>query len=322
MIGPGRSACDNGSVIPNRAPSSTSAPSGAVLRATIEYDGGRYRGWQAQINARTVGGTLLTTAHELWGAGVRVHGAGRTDAGVHAFGQVASIHLPPRARVSDTADAMRRWNDLLPPDVNVVALAVAAPTFHARHDAVKRVYRYRISRRRTGFGKPFVYWVRDALDVGAMESAARLFAGRHDFKSFCENPEGHDSTIVVVERAEVTAPAEADGLILVRISASHFLWKMVRRVVGILIEVGAGTAVAAVLTGTGLLALYEDSDDPQDQARRENLDQLLAAALKKAPAGSTSARRRWRALLEAERAWADAERALLEAAPEEPQAPR
>ena len=245
MIGPGRSACDNGSVIPNRAPSSTSAPSGAVLRATIEYDGGRYRGWQAQINARTVQGTLLTAAHELWGAGVRVHGAGRTDAGVHAFGQVASIHLPPRARVSDTADAMRRWNDLLPPDVNVVALAVAAPTFHARHDAVKRVYRYRISRRRTGFGKPFVYWVRDALDVGAMESAARLFAGRHDFKSFCENPEGHDSTIVVVERAEVTAPAEADGLILVRISASHFLWKMVRRVVGILIEVGAGRMTQA-----------------------------------------------------------------------------
>ncbi len=227
-------------MIPNRPLSSTSAPSGAVLRATIEYDGGRYRGWQAQINARTVQGTLLAAAHELWGAGVRVHGAGRTDAGVHAFGQVASIHLPPRARVSDPADATKRWNDLLPPDVNVLSLALAAPTFHARHDAVKRVYRYRISRRRTGFGKPFVYWVRDSLDVGAMERVARLFAGRHDFKSYCENPEGHDSTIVVVERVEVTAPPEADGLILVRFSASHFLWKMVRRVVGVLIEVGAG----------------------------------------------------------------------------------
>jgi tRNA pseudouridine38-40 synthase len=240
IIGPRPPPCDNGSVIPNRPLSSTSAPSGAVLRATIEYDGGRYRGWQAQINARTVGGTLLAAAHELWGAGVRVHGAGRTDAGVHAFAQVASIHLPPRVRVSDPADAMKRWNDLLPPDVNVLSLAVAAPTFHARHDAVKRVYRYRISRRRTGFGKPFVYWVRDSLDVGAMERAARLFAGRHDFKSYCENPEGHDSTIVVVERVEVTTPAEADGLVLVRFSASHFLWKMVRRVVGVLIEVGAG----------------------------------------------------------------------------------
>ena len=227
-------------MIPSRAPSKTSAPSGPVLRATIEYDGGRYRGWQAQLNARTVQGTLLAAARELWGPGVRVHGAGRTDAGVHALGQVASIHLPPRARAGDPAEALRRWNDLLPPDVNVLALAGAAPGFHARHDAVRRVYRYRIALRRTGFGKPYVYWTKDALDVASMERAARLLEGRHDFRSFCENPEGHDSTIVVVERAAVTAPAEADGLVLVRIAASHFLWKMVRRVVGILLEVGAG----------------------------------------------------------------------------------
>ena len=142
--------CDNGRVIPNRMPSRTSAPAGPVLRATIEYDGGRYRGWQAQINARTVQGTLLAAAHELWGPGVRVHGAGRTDAGVHAFGQVASVHLSPRVRVGDPADALKRWNDLLPPDVNVLSLDTAAPSFHARHDAVRRVYRYRIARRRTG----------------------------------------------------------------------------------------------------------------------------------------------------------------------------
>jgi tRNA pseudouridine38-40 synthase len=232
-------------VIPNRAPSKTSAPAGPVLRATIEYDGGRYRGWQAQINARTVQGTLLAAAHELWGPGVRVHGAGRTDAGVHALGQVASVHLSPRVRVGKPADALKGWNDLLPPDVNVLSLVEADPTFHARHDAVRRIYRYRISRRRTGFGKPWVYWTRDVLDVAAMARAARLLSGRHDFKSFCENPEGHDSTIVVVEHAEVTAPPEADGLVLVRISASHFLWKMVRRVVGILLEVGAGRMTEA-----------------------------------------------------------------------------
>lgn len=226
-------------MIPSRAPSKTSAPSGPVLRATIEYDGGRYRGWQAQLNARTVQGVLLAAAREVWGPGVRVHGAGRTDAGVHALGQVASIHLPPRARV-DAADALRRWNDLLPFDVNVLSLVPAAPTFHARHDAVRRIYRYRVARRRTAFGKPFVYWSKDALDVAAMDRAARLLEGRHDFRSFCENPEGHDSTIVVVEHAGVAAPADADGLVLVRISASHFLWKMVRRVVGILLEVGAG----------------------------------------------------------------------------------
>lgn len=231
-------------MIPSRAPSTTSAPAGAVLRATIEYDGSRYRGWQAQVNARTVQGVLLAAARELWGPGVRVHGAGRTDAGVHALGQVASVHLPPRARV-DAAAALRRWNELLPFDVNVLALAPAAAGFHARHDAVRRVYRYRIATRRTAFGKPFVYWVKDDLDVAAMDRAARLLAGRHDFAGFCENPEGHDSTIVVVEEARVAAPAEADGLVLVRIAASHFLWKMVRRVVGVLLEVGAGRMAEA-----------------------------------------------------------------------------
>jgi tRNA pseudouridine38-40 synthase len=238
--------------------SRTSAPAGPVLRATIEYDGGRYRGWQAQINARTVQGTLMAAAHELWGPLVRVHGAGRTDAGVHAFGQVASVHLSPRVRVGDPADALKGWNDLLPPDVNILSLEKAPPSFHARHDAVRRVYRYRIARRRTGFGKPFVYWTRDALDVAAMDRAARLLAGRHDFRSFCENPEGHDSTVVVVEQAGVTAPPEAEGLVLVRISASHFLWKMVRRVVGILIEVGAGR----MTEGQVARLLVERTGDP------------------------------------------------------------
>ncbi len=230
-------------MIPSRAPSKTSAPSGAVLRAKIEYDGSRYRGWQAQVNARTVQGVLLAAARELWGPGVRVHGAGRTDAGVHALGQVASVHLPPRSRVD--AAALRRWNELLPFDVNVLELSAVSPSFHARHDAVRRVYRYRLATRRTAYGKPFVYWVKDELDVAAMDRAARLLAGRHDFAGFCENPEGHDSTIVVVEEARVTAPAEADGLVLVRIAASHFLWKMVRRVVGVLLEVGAGRMAEA-----------------------------------------------------------------------------
>ncbi|MCK7478702.1 MAG: hypothetical protein M0C28_15995 [Candidatus Moduliflexus flocculans] len=142
--------------------------------------------------------------------------------------------------------------------------------FHARHDAVKRIYRYRISRRRTGFGKPYVYWAQDALDVAAMERAARLFAGRHDFKSFCENPEGHDSTIVVVERAEVTAPPEADGLVLVRISASHFLWKMVRRVVGVLIEVGAGR-----MTERDVARLFVERDRRPGAAHRPALGLFL-----------------------------------------------
>lgn len=207
-------------------------------KAVVEYDGGRYRGWQAQVNAKTVQGTLAETLANLVGEGVRVNGAGRTDAGVHALAQVASLHFPAGREVPPPDVLKRQLNDALPADVNVLSLAAAAPSFHARHDALLRVYRYRIARRRTAFGKRFVWWVRDGLDPRAMDRAARLFVGRHDFASFCENPEGHDSTLVEVSYARVEAAGE--DLVLFRVAASHFLWKMVRRLVGVLVEVGAG----------------------------------------------------------------------------------
>lgn len=214
---------------------------GAVLKAILEYDGGRYRGWQAQINARTVQGVLAEAVAKRLGPGVRIHGAGRTDAGVHALGQVASLHLPAGRDTGPSLEALRRdLNDALPFDVNVLELKSASPAFHARHDADLRVYRYRIARRRTAFGKPWVFWVKDHLDLSAMAAAAGAFVGRHDFATFCENPEGHDSTIVEVSFSKVKEAAGEPGLVLFRIGASHFLWKMVRRLVGTLIEIGAG----------------------------------------------------------------------------------
>ena len=131
-------------------------------------------------------------------------------------------------------------NDRLPPDIHVLRLDVAPPSFHARHSAGERIYRYRISRRRTAFGKRYVYWVKDRLDASLMQAAADLFVGRHDFGSFCENAEGHDSTLVEVAFARVETPREAPDLILFRIGASHFLWKMVRRLAGTLLEAGRG----------------------------------------------------------------------------------
>jgi tRNA pseudouridine38-40 synthase len=217
-----------------------------VLRATIEYDGGRYRGWQAQINARTVQGTLYGAVSDLLGRDVRIMGAGRTDAGVHAFAQVASIHLPLGAADVGSLETLRSAvNDRLPPDIHVLSLAPAGPSFHARHDALVRVYRYRISLRRTAFGKPFVWWVKEPLDVASMSSAASLFVGRHDFSSFCDNAEGHESTLVEVSAATVAAAASVPDLLLFRITASHYLWKMVRRLVGTLVEVGAGRLSSA-----------------------------------------------------------------------------
>ena len=226
-------------------------PPPSVLRATLEYDGGHYRGWQAQINARTVQGELVRACREVLGADVKINGAGRTDAGVHAFAQVASLH-GANVRAADLGKVRQDLNDLLPPDINLLRLATAPPSFHARHSATERIYRYRISRRRTAFGKRFVYWVKDRLDASAMQAAADLLVGRHDFASFAENAEGHDSTLVEVAFARLETHPDAPDLILFRIGASHFLWKMVRRLTGTLLEVGRGR-----LDPAGVRALLE-----------------------------------------------------------------
>ncbi len=204
-------------------------------KLTLEYDGTRYRGWQSQKNTdRTVQGALLRAAGELFEGHVTIGGAGRTDAGVHALAQVA--HLKASRPLPDP-DILWGLNDRLPFDVNVLQVEAAPPRFDARHDAVSRRYLYRISKRRTAFEKRLVWWVRDRLDVTAMARAAKLFVGRHDFASFCENPEGRDSTIVVVAKSEIQ---DLDHEVHFRIEASHFLWKMVRRLVGTLVEVGRG----------------------------------------------------------------------------------
>lgn len=209
-------------------------------KLTLEYEGTRYRGWQAQKNTdRTVQGVLLRSARELLGPDATVGGAGRTDAGVHALAQVA--HLKARRKAAEV-EILRGLNDSLPHDVNVLSVEAAPAAFHARHDAVSRTYLYRISRRRTAFDKRYIWWVRDRLDASAMRRAATLFAGRHDFASFSENPEGRESTVVAVESSEVI---DKGNEIHFRIEASHFLWKMVRRLAGTLVEVGRGNLSVA-----------------------------------------------------------------------------
>lgn len=227
-----------------------------TLKLTLEYDGTRYSGWQAQANARTVQGELQRAAEEFFGRQVELGGAGRTDAGVHALAQVAHVKFPrwgaSPANVRERLTKLRPQeivfglNDRLPADINVLAAADAPPHFHARHDATARSYLYQISTRRTAFEKKYVWWVKDRLDAQAMARGAELLIGRHDFAAFSERdakrPEA--STIVVVAAAEVTTDQH---LILFHITASHFLWKMVRRLVGSLVEVGRGSARVADL---------------------------------------------------------------------------
>jgi tRNA pseudouridine38-40 synthase len=206
-------------------------------RLEVEYEGTRYAGWQRQPHARTVQGELARAAEEFWQAKVEVGGSGRTDAGVHALGQVAHLRVRAATKGPRPARLEAGLNALLPHDINVLRARPAPADFDARRQALARFYLYQIATRRTAFGKPFVWWVKDRLDVRAMGEAAAHVAGRHDFRSFCESPEAQVSTVVRVETAEVAARGD---LILFRVGASHFLWKMVRRLVGALVEVGRG----------------------------------------------------------------------------------
>lgn len=204
-----------------------------TYKLTLEYEGTRYHGWQEQKNARSVAGELRRAVEEAGGAIRELGGSGRTDAGVHALAQVAHLRL---AGSIDPEPFRRAVNDGLPADIHVLGLEPAHDRFHSRHDAVSRSYLYQISRRRTALAKRWVWWVKRSLDEQRMAEAASLLTGKHDYRLFCERPNEQPSTLVVVEGAEVV---NEGALILVRLTASHFLWKMVRRVVGTLVKVGS-----------------------------------------------------------------------------------
>ena len=203
-------------------------------KLTLEYDGTRYGGWQEQRNATTVQGAVRAAAEAVAGGRVEIGGSGRTDAGVHAIAQVAHLRVPARVRAEHLFYGI---NDRLPADVNLLAVEPASARFHARHDAVLRSYVYQIATRRTAFGKRFVWWIKDELDEGAMARVAGLFVGRHDFAAFSQREDPKASTTVAVEESRVE---RAGDLLVFRIAASHFLWKMVRRLTGALVAAGRG----------------------------------------------------------------------------------
>jgi tRNA pseudouridine38-40 synthase len=207
----------------------------ARFRLDLEYLGTRYSGWQAQKNARTVQGALHEAVARVSGRrDFESYGAGRTDAGVHALQQVAHLDLETRL----APEALRfALNDELPADINLLRVAKVGRQFHARHSALARAYLYQVARRRTAFGKPFVWWIRDRLELRAMIEAGRVFEGLHDFASYSDADAKAGSTRVKIERVQVE---EAGELVLLRVLGSHFLWKMVRRMVGVIAEVGRG----------------------------------------------------------------------------------
>jgi tRNA pseudouridine38-40 synthase len=168
---------------------------------------------------------------------IELQGAGRTDAGVHALGQVAHLRLQSKAALSNP-QVLARINADLPYDIAILSIEPTHPKFHARHDALTRVYSYRLSLQKGAFTKDYSWWIKQPLDTALMAKAARAVVGRHDFQAFrAKDPAGgpEPSTIVVVDDATL----ELQGRQLIfRIAASHFLYRMVRRVTGAIVKVG------------------------------------------------------------------------------------
>jgi tRNA pseudouridine38-40 synthase len=215
-----------------------------TLKLVLEYDGSNYCGWQVQGDAPTIQGVLEQAIAKILGARVRVNGAGRTDAKVHAVGQVASFrdvcHLPVEA-------LQRALNSLLPADVVIREVQDARPDFHARFWALGKVYAYRILNRpvRSPLRLRYVWHVPQPLDLQAMAVAATYLQGTHDFASF----QAAGSAVKTTERTltELTVTQEGEEVI-VRATATGFLRHMMRNIVGTLVEVGRGARRPADVT--------------------------------------------------------------------------
>lgn len=217
------------------------------IRLLLEYDGTDYRGWQVQPNGPTVQEKVEAVILRITGEAVRVAAAGRTDAGVHAAGQVASFLTHSALPVATIARAL---NALLPRDIAVLSAEEAAASFHARFSATGKRYRYSILNRpgRPALDRRAVLHVARPLDVEAMRDAARCLVGTHDFSSFRCNSGKDDDPVRTVRAVSVERRGE---LVVIDIEALSFLYKMVRSIAGTLIAVGKGTIppgeVAAIL---------------------------------------------------------------------------
>ncbi len=218
-------------------------------RLTLEYDGTGFSGWQKQDDARTIQGALLAAGAEIFAdQKIDIQGHGRTDAGVHALNYTA--HLETTGEILPPETIVERFNELLPAAIAVLGIAPCHPRFHARHSCLGRSYLYQIAKRKTAFHKKYVWWVKEPLDTMAMAGAARLCSGMHDFAAFAETPELKKSTLVLLNGVYLY---EDEEMLRLRVIGSHFLWKMVRRLAGVLVEVGRGNLsakeVAGFLTG-------------------------------------------------------------------------
>jgi tRNA pseudouridine38-40 synthase len=216
-----------------------------VFRLEIAYEGTAYRGWQVQREERTVQGALLEAARPLVGDGARLIGASRTDAGVHALRQTASLSIDEEASVPRApAELQRALNARLPADIRVVAVTAAHAAFDARRAALGKRYAYLIDNAPVASPllRRFAWHVGVPLDLGGMRGALATVRGGHDFSAFCAAAGRERPPICLVRAVHVVARKER---VIVLISADRFLHHMVRNIVGSVVEVGRGARKAA-----------------------------------------------------------------------------
>ena len=206
------------------------------FKMTLSYDGSRYFGWERQPGKETIQGKLEAVLTRMCGAPVNVIGAGRTDAGVHARAMIANCYLETGKTAEEIRDYM---NHYLPDDICVEEVKFAADRFHARYRAVGKLYTYTcyVGSTKPVFNRKYVTTLDYVPDVAAMQQAAEILVGEHDFKSFCSNPQMKKSTVRIVDSIEIVRKKD---YIYFNFHGTGFLQNMVRILVGTLLEVGQG----------------------------------------------------------------------------------
>ena len=208
------------------------------LRLDVCYDGTRYKGWQRLSGTdNTIQGKIETALSRILDETVEISGSGRTDAGVHAAGQVANFHCESTMPADEILSQLRRY---LPEDIGIYSCKEVSPRFHARLNAKEKTYLYRIwnSDLPCVFDRKYVAFFPERLDLDSMRTAASCLCGEHDFSAFCGNPKFKKSTVRFVRSIEIQRYGEE---IRILVTGNGFLHSMVRIIVGTLIEVGRGT---------------------------------------------------------------------------------
>jgi tRNA pseudouridine38-40 synthase len=204
------------------------------LKLTVEYDGTDFVGWQSQQNGRSVQDEIIRALHQILGVDATLVGAGRTDSGVHARGQVAGFRTEHDITSVKLFAAL---NGVLPEDVRIRAVDEVGENFHARFDAKQRRYSYRISLAPTAIERRYSWHVKYALDLNVMKTVAPQIVGKHDFSAFCKNEAEVENRVCTVVRSEWVS---SDELLTYTIAADRFVHGMVRAIVGTMVDIGRG----------------------------------------------------------------------------------